>query len=417
MDIVQVLKVYKEIKWVNPYVKQVKDVLPSLPITIEEIMEAEKRWERFRPFFKKKFPEIKDGLIESPITEATNMKEALENQFQSQINGRLFLKRDDSLPIAGSIKARGGIYEVITYAEELAIKAGLLHKNDDYSKLADSNATAFFSNYSLAVGSTGNLGISIGMIGAALGFSVTVHMSHDAKEWKKALLRGKGVIVKEYRSDYSKAVEQGRLQASLDPMCYFIDDERSKQLFLGYSTAALRLKEQLRNSGIIITAENPLIVYLPCGVGGAPGGITFGLKHVFGDMVKCIWVEPTHAPCMLLGLVTKQEHQVCVQDYGIDNVTEADGLAVGRPSPLACEMTKHLINGICTIEDEKLYTLLSLLTDTENVRIEPSAAASLLGPIQFQEQGIHLCWLTGGALVPDEEMNIFYKRGKRGINN
>ena len=66
------------------------------------------------------------------------------------------------------------------------------------------------------------------------------------------MLRSKGVQVVEYESDYGKAVEEGRKNSDADPMSYFVDDEKSMNLFLGYTVAASRIKKQFDERGIVI---------------------------------------------------------------------------------------------------------------------------------------------------------------------
>ena len=129
------------------------------------------------------------------------MKNELNSRYVAQIKGELFLKCDNELPIAGSIKARGGVYEVLYYAEQLALEAGLIQQDEDYSVFSNENFTSFFKQFTIGVGSTGNLGLSIGIIAAKLGFSVSVYMSSDAKKWKKDLLRAKGATVIEFAGD------------------------------------------------------------------------------------------------------------------------------------------------------------------------------------------------------------------------
>ena len=405
----------EECIWFNPNMKKGTAAFDGVNLTMADIEDAEKRLERFAPFIMRCFPEtIADrGLIESPLKETAAMGKRLGT------GGRLMLKMDSHLAIAGSVKARGGIYEILKHTEDIAAQKGLLeHIGADYARLADEECRKVFSQYTVQVGSTGNLGLSIGIMSAVIGYRVKVHMSADARQWKKDLLRSRGVEVIEYASDYSEAVKQGRKLSDSDPMSYFVDDENSVDLFLGYAVAAKRLRAQLEDMNIAVNGEHPLFVYIPCGVGGAPGGIAFGLKKLFGDNVHVLFIEPVQAPCMLLGMASGLNGDICVQDVGLTGITHADGLAVGRPSGFVGGIMKGMLAGEITIEDAKLYDYMRDLLDTEGIFIEPSACAAFEGPVRLCAEGkqyfgahgiesdadnaVHICWATGGSLVPEE---------------
>lgn len=415
----------QETTWINPWLLpfETTNAVCELVVSDEMIQDAERRLARFAPFIQACWPETEEtkGLIESPLTPIPKAQGQLQEQYGVSIPGRLFLKMDSHLAIAGSIKARGGIYEVLKHAEDLALAGGMLTESESYEKFAGKEMQEFLHQYTVQVGSTGNLGLSIGIMSAALGFKVVVHMSADAKQWKKDLLRSKGVQVVEYADDYSKAVAEGRKNSDADPMSYFVDDEKSVNLFLGYAVAAGRLRTQLAEQGITVDADHPLIVYIPAGVGGAPGGVAYGLKRIFKDNVHCFFCEPVLCPSVLLGIATQKFEACNVHDYGISGVTHADGLACASPSGFVTRIMTNLLSGEFTLEDAKLYDYLRLLYQTEGIQIEPSSCAAFAGPVgllQYPDSAeycaahgldaaklanaVQIAWATGGRLVPEE---------------
>lgn len=421
------LKVEKgeETLWLNKGKKPFTLAEMDLTVKKEQIEEASERLLRFAPFIAEAFEETReaDGIIESPVREIENMKNALMERYGADISGRLLLKMDSDLPIAGSVKARGGIYEVLCHTEKLALENGIIEEGDSYKKLC--RHKDFFGNYSMHVGSTGNLGLSIGIMSAVIGYKVTVHMSKDAKEWKKQMLRSYGVNVVEYEGDFSLAVNEGREMAMKEKNSYFVDDENSINLFMGYAVAAERLEKQLEDMDIAVDEDHPLFVYLPCGVGGAPGGVTFGLKHIFGDNVHCFFVEPTACPSMLLGMATGLHSEISVHDIGLSGQTHADGLAVSRPSKLVGKIMEGLLSGVFTTEDYRIYDYMRLLMGSEDIFIEPSACAAFKGVMELEnchdgrayiekeglwgkmENATHIAWATGGRMVPSEDREVF----------
>ena len=398
-----------------------------------QINAAQQRFERAAALLARVFPVLAEtgGRITSPLARTAALQCALGLDAAC---GALWLKCDHLLPVAGSVKARGATHEILELAERLALAHGLMAAGDDLMVLASAPARALFAQHEVAVGSTGNLGMGVGLIAKALGFRARVHMSHDAKAWKKARLRAHGVEVLEHAGDYALAVQAGREAAAQDPLCHFVDDEQSRSLLLGYSVAAGELQAQLDAAGVVVDARHPLFVYLPCGVGGAPAGITFGLRQLLGPQVHCFFAEPVQSPCFLAQMLAGPHDHPSVYDWGLSNQTEADGLAVPRASLLAASLMHPLLSGVFTVQDATLFQHLAWAHDTEGLRIEPSAAAGFSGPAMLtgtlagrawlRAQGLeahlpratHLAWTTGGLFVPEAEYDRFLQRG-RGTTN
>ena len=148
-SVIESLANKRECVFFNPNIAAADEALSELSITTADTADAEGRLLRFAPVIEKAFPDTVQahGIIESPLVRVNN----LGRQFGSI---ELLLKCDSDLPVAGSVKARGGVYEVLLHAEKLATDAGLLHADDDYSILVTDELRRFFKKYSIHVGST-----------------------------------------------------------------------------------------------------------------------------------------------------------------------------------------------------------------------------------------------------------------------
>lgn len=383
-------------------------------VTLEAAQAARDRYARFAPVLGELFAEQGwDGVISSPLREFKG---------EHPSGARVLVKCDHELPLTGTIKARGGVYEVLCLVEELATKAGLLDDRSDLMALLLPEAKEMLAQTRVLVASTGNLAYSIGLAARAFGMNAEVHMSQDAKEWKKRRLRQMGVDVVEHAGDFGLALHAARDAARSDSRSYLIDDEESPTLKVGYSAGAWELAAQLEGMGVTVDASHPLFVYLPCGVGGAGGGVTFGLKKIFGPHAKCIFVEPIASAAMYLALGERGwETPPSVFDAGLDNRTIADGLAVGKVSELVVKEIGHCIDGVVALPDRHLLHWVEEAWRTQGLRLEPAAAAGLAAIAPYTQalasgidqhawhdlfhNGTHVAWTTGGSQLPDAEFS------------
>lgn len=381
----------------------------STPLRAQEIEAARARLERFQPVLAALFASATtatrwDGRVRSAL---------LDYPRRAELPPSLWVKADHDLPMTGSVKARGGVYELLCRVEDLALQGGLVNPGEPLTPLLTPAARDYFAQHRIVVASTGNLGFSIGLVARAFGLNADVHMSHDAKTWKKERLRRTGANVIEHPCDYTQTVSRAR-QAAKAAGSYFIDDESSRLLFVGYTAAAAELAEQLQQRGLTPSHDRPLVVYLPCGVGGAPGGITAGLKAIYGSAVRCVFVEPVASACVYAALAVGGGAPVSVYDIGLDNDTIADGLAVPMASELVMRSVGASIDAAVAVPDALLLKWVRHAWHDSKLRLEPSAAAAFAAVPIFLEaahkrgmslpdKALHVVWTTGGSQLPEDQ--------------
>ena len=86
---------------------------------------------------------------------------------------------------------------------------------------------------------------------------------------------------------------------------------------------------------------------------------------------------------------------------------------MARPSAFVGRQVKTLIAGCFTVWDKTLTQYRQMARGTEQLKIEPSAAAGFAGPRMVSESGfraapklapenvLHLLWITGGRYLPE----------------
>ena len=146
----------RETNWFNPAIAPAATELADVGLGADDVAEVSARLQRFAPYIAKVFPEtaaaggiIESGIVPLPKLQRRILEEAGKTgEVGLNAAGALWLKTDNALPISGSIKARGGIHEVLWHAERLALQAGLIRAGDDYTcwpamrRVRSSGATA-----------------------------------------------------------------------------------------------------------------------------------------------------------------------------------------------------------------------------------------------------------------------------------
>src|SRR5688572_2563845 len=105
--------------WINEQWSSIRKAGSGSALNMADVHEADRQLQRFSALLVELFPQLASsaGIIESELHGAGELQRSMVGSDPHQ--GRWLVKGDHALPIAGSIKARGGFYEVLLHAQEL----------------------------------------------------------------------------------------------------------------------------------------------------------------------------------------------------------------------------------------------------------------------------------------------------------
>src|SRR5690606_32982386 len=71
--------------WQNPKMKKIGEM--TLPIGLQDMVQAEELWQRFAPYLSAEFQDTSasGGIVESPLREISSMKERLSEFYDGEI--------------------------------------------------------------------------------------------------------------------------------------------------------------------------------------------------------------------------------------------------------------------------------------------------------------------------------------------
>ena len=90
-----------------------------------------------------------------------------------------------------------------------------------------------------------------------------------------------------------------------------------------------------------------------------------------------IWTEQRK---LEIWLQTELLASEALADEGLALATQADGLAVSRPSHFVGQLMESILAGCYTLEDKRMYRYVAELHESEGLKVELSAAAGCAGP-------------------------------------
>ncbi|MFI7079626.1 threonine/serine dehydratase [Micromonospora sp. NPDC049903] len=241
-------------------------------------------------------------------------------------------------------------------------------------------ANAMLTRYAdeVVAGSSGNHGIAVAMVGAALGIRVTIVMAAGASDGKARTIRALGASVVQVTGG---VVERDRRAADIAAAtgAVLVPSSDDELVVAGAGTVGLEVLEQV---------PGVTTIFVPTGGGGLLAGVCLAASAL-SRRLRVVGVEPMSARRYAVSVAQGAPTELP------PSMTIADGLRGQRPGAVPWPIIRHRVDDLIGVTDEAVTHAMGVLRRA-GVSAEPSGAVALAGALGRGSAGRAVVIVSGG---------------------
>jgi len=290
-----------------------KKILDNIPKKlINEAVETISAWETYTP---------------TPLIKLNKLNDELKFK-------EIFYKDEDKRFSLKSFKALGGAFAVDKIAKE---------KN----------------NIIVATATAGNHGRSVAWGAQRLGLKCKIFISEFVSESRANAMRNLDAEVIRVKGNYDASLNECIKQSKINGWEIVQDvswegyKEVPKMIMAGYTIMIKEIIDDIKDNQFTH-------VFLQAGVGGMAAAMIAGFASFSKQMPKFIIVEPENANCVFKSIENNK-----LSSVDIIQETIMGGMSCGDVSTVAWEILKNSANFCLTISDEKISTVVAMLSESK----------------------------------------------------
>ncbi|WSG33987.1 pyridoxal-phosphate dependent enzyme [Micromonospora ureilytica] len=265
---------------------------------------------------------------------------------------------------------------VLPLDSRVLVKAEHRQRGGSFKIRGAANAMLARYAYEVVAGSSGNHGIAVAMLGAALGIRVTIVMAAGASDGKTRKIRALGASVVQVTGG---VVERDRRAADIAAAtgAVLVPSSDDELVVAGAGTVGLEVLEQV---------PGVTTIFVPTGGGGLLAGVCLAASAL---SLRVVGVEPMSARRYAVSVARGAPTELP------PSMTIADGLRGQRPGAVPWPIIRHRVDDLIGVTDEAITHALGVLRRA-GVSAEPSGAVALAGALRRGSAGRAVVIVSGG---------------------